>query len=100
MIRLAAFLAFALMLLAISLVTLRFQTRELFVQAEQLRQQAGELDAQWRRLQLRQAELNRNARVDAMARSELQMEPINSKKTIYVTVPPAGKASVSQDKRP
>ncbi|HEX2518120.1 MAG TPA: cell division protein FtsL, partial [Castellaniella sp.] len=44
MIRLALFLTLVLMTSAISLVTLRFQTRELFVASERLRSQAHELD--------------------------------------------------------
>lgn len=84
MTRLALFLTLVLMTSAISLVTLRFQTRELFVASERLRSQAHELDVDWRRLQLDRAELARNARIDALARTELHLVPVTPGRTIYL----------------
>lgn len=84
MTRLAVFLTLVLMTSAISLVTLRFQTRELFVASERLRSQAHELDVDWRRLQLDRAELARNARIDALARTELHLVPVTQGRTIYL----------------
>ncbi|MFT0534218.1 cell division protein FtsL [Castellaniella hirudinis] len=72
---------------AISLVTVRFQTRELFVSSERLKSQAQELDSEWRRLQLERAELARNARVSALARTELHLIPVTPDRTIYLPAP-------------
>jgi len=84
MTRLAMLLTLALMTSAISLVTVRFQTRELFVASERLKSQAHELDVDWRRLQLDRAELARNARIDALARTELHLVPVTQGRTIYL----------------
>jgi len=78
------FLALILMLSALSLVTARYQGRQLFMQNEQLKSQARELDIDWRRLQIERAELSRNARVDALARDVLKMVPIVPERTIYI----------------
>ena len=89
MIRLTLFLAFLLMASAISLVTVRFQSRELFVASERLKSSAHELDAEWRRLQLERAELARNARIDSLARSELHLVSVTPDRTIYLQQPTA-----------
>jgi cell division protein FtsL len=77
-------LALILMLSAMSLVTSRYQGRQLFMQNEQLKSQARELDIEWRRLQIERAELSRNARVDELARDVLKMVPIVPERTIYI----------------
>ncbi|CAM5194018.1 Cell division protein FtsL OS=Castellaniella defragrans OX=75697 GN=ftsL PE=3 SV=1 [Castellaniella defragrans] len=87
MIRLALVLTVLLMASAISLVTVRFQTRELFVTSEHLKSQAHELDTEWRSLQLERAELARNARIDALARTELHLVPVTPGRTIYLQEP-------------
>ncbi|MER1941555.1 MULTISPECIES: cell division protein FtsL [unclassified Castellaniella] len=99
MIRVAIFLAFCLMLSAISLVTARFQTRELFVASERLKSQAHELDTEWRRLQLERAELARNVRIDSLARTELHLIPVTPDRTIYLQEP-APAATSSSGGRP
>ncbi|MDP4590312.1 MAG: cell division protein FtsL [Burkholderiaceae bacterium] len=77
-------LALILMLSALSLVTARYQARQLFMQNEQFKSQARELDIDWRRLQIERAEWSRNARVDQLAREELKMVPIVPERTIYI----------------
>ncbi|MGB6008025.1 cell division protein FtsL [Castellaniella sp.] len=91
MIRITLVLALLLMASAISLVTVRFQTRELFVASERLKSQAHELDTEWRRLQLERAELARNARIDSLARTELHLVPVTPDRTIYLQEPAAGR---------
>jgi cell division protein FtsL len=95
MIRLTLFLALLLMASAISLVTVRFQTRELFVASERLKSRAHELDAEWRRLQLERAELARNARIDSLARSDLHLVSVTPGRTIYLQQP----APAAQEKQ-
>ncbi|NYT65553.1 cell division protein FtsL [Alcaligenaceae bacterium] len=82
--RLSIFFALALMASALSLVTARFQSRQLFVQAGQLEDKAQQLDTDWRRLQLERAEVSRNARIDSAARNELDMQPASLGRTIYL----------------
>ncbi|MCQ9615884.1 cell division protein FtsL [Paenalcaligenes niemegkensis] len=77
-------LAALLMLSAISLVTARYQARELYVAAELLTNKARELDTEWRRLQLERAELARNARIDHVAREDLAMVTGTPDRTIYL----------------
>ncbi|MGB6242906.1 MAG: cell division protein FtsL [Castellaniella sp.] len=89
MIRISLFLSLLLMASAISLVTVRFQARELFVTSERLKSQAHELDTEWRRLQLERAELARNARIDSLARSELHLVAVTPGRTIYLQESPA-----------
>ncbi len=84
MARLSLIFAVLLMISAISLVTARFQSRQLFVASERLSAKARELDTDWRRLQLERAELARNARIDEIARGELKMTTTSPERTIYL----------------
>lgn len=95
--RLSVFFAILLMLSAISLVTARYQSRQLFVESERQAAQARELDTDWRRLQLERAELARNARIDGIARQDFKMRPVSPDRTLYLkgdfaAVPPADAA--------
>lgn len=82
--RLCILFAILLMTSAMSLVTARFQSRELFVVLDQLSSRAHELDNDWRRLQLSRAELARNARIDRIARTDLGMMSTPPGNTIYI----------------
>jgi cell division protein FtsL len=84
MARLSILFAFLLMISALSLVTARFQSRQLFVEVDRLEDKAKELDTDWRRLQLERAELARNARIDGSAREALEMVNTTPDKTIYL----------------
>ncbi|NYT79659.1 cell division protein FtsL [Alcaligenaceae bacterium] len=97
MIRLSFLFAALLTISALSLVTARFQSRQLFVKLDRLEDKARQLDTDWRRLQLERAELQRNVRVDRSAREELGMVPTTPDRTLYVegpqpSAPGAGKA--------
>lgn len=87
--RACVFFAFVLMLSAFSLVTARYQSRQLFVQVEALNSRARDLDTDWRRLQLERAELARHVRIDDIARAELQMHSSSPARTIYLPAAPA-----------
>jgi len=78
--------AVLLMASALSLVTSRYQARQLFVEQEQLAAQARDLDTEWRQLQLARAQYARAARVDEIARKQLKMRPITPEQTLYVTL--------------
>ncbi len=87
MIRLCLFFSVLLMVSALSLVTARYQARQLFVAAERLDDRARELDIEWRRLQLERAELARNARIDHIARRDLGMVTATPDRTLYLDTP-------------
>lgn len=82
--RTALLLAALLMLSAISLVTSRYQSRQLFIELDRSNAQARTLDTDWRRLQLERAELVRNARIDEIARHDLGMLPASPDRTLYL----------------
>lgn len=84
MIRLSLVVAALLMLSAISLVTARFQSRQLYVVSDRLDAMARELDTDWRRLQVQRAQLARNARIDGIAREELKMISATPERSIYI----------------
>jgi cell division protein FtsL len=86
--RVSLVLAVVLMLCAISLVTARYQSRQLFVDVDRAQAQARDLENDWRRLQLDRAELARNARVDRAAREDLKMISIAPDRTLYLNQPP------------
>jgi len=86
--RTSLFVAVLLMLSAISLVTSRYQARQLFIELDRSHAQARTLDTDWRRLQLERAELARNARVDRAARQDLKMIPIVPDRTLYLNQAP------------
>jgi cell division protein FtsL len=79
-----------LMSCAISLVTSRYQARQLFIDFDRAQAQTRDLDNDWRRLQLDRAELARNARVDHAAREDLKMIPIAPDRTLYLNQAQAG----------
>jgi len=82
--RLSLILAAVLMLFAISLVTSRYQARQLFIDQERLVAQTRDLNVEWRRLQLERAEYARRVRVDEIARKQLKMHPISPEQTLYL----------------
>jgi len=88
MARISLIVAALLMLSAVSLVTSRYQSRQLFIELGRGQAQARDLDTDWRRLQLERAELARNARVDQAARGDLKMIPIVPDSTIYLNQAP------------
>jgi len=87
--RLSVIIAIVLMLSAISLVTARYQSRQLFVEFERVQAQTRDLETGWRRLQLERAEHARNSRVDEAASGELGMLGIVPDRTIYLVQPRA-----------
>ena len=82
--RLCILVAAVLMLSAISLVTARYQARQLYVELDRSKTQALNFDIEWRQLQLDRAEQARNANVDKLAREQLKMLSIVPERTIYI----------------
>jgi cell division protein FtsL len=82
--RLCFLVASVLMISAISLVTARYQARQLYVELDRSKTQALNFDIEWRQLQLDRAEQARNANVDKLAREQLKMTSIVPERTIYI----------------
>lgn len=82
--RLSLLFAALLMILSMSLVTARFQSRQLFVVSDRLDATARQLGTDWLRLQLERAELARNAHIDKVARDDLKMVSTSPQRTIYI----------------
>lgn len=70
---------------ALSLVNAQYRARHLFIELESLQQQARQLDIDWAQLQLDQSTLGKNARIEQIARTELNMTPLTAARTQYLT---------------
>jgi cell division protein FtsL len=70
---------------ALSLVNAQYQARHLFIELETLQQQARQLDIDYAQLQLDQSTLGKNARIEQIARTELNMTPLTPARTQYLT---------------
>ena len=60
------------------------ESRELFRQLEQARRDENEIQIEWRQLLVERGTLSSHARVEAMARSELQMAPVEGELRVLV----------------
>jgi cell division protein FtsL len=83
--RLNALLTAVLVLCALSLVKSQYQARLLFIDLGRAQSEARQLDIDWAQLQLDQSTLGKNARIDAVARRELNMVPVTPARTEYLT---------------
>jgi cell division protein FtsL len=90
--RVSLFLSILLMLSAISLVTSRYHSRQLFIELERGNTLSNTLDTDWRRLQLERAELARNARIDRAAQQDLKLIPVSPERTLYLNQATTGSA--------
>jgi cell division protein FtsL len=78
-------LAALLVLCGLSLVNAQYKSRHLFIQLERLQQEARHLDIEWSQLQLDQSSLTKAARIEQIARTELNMVPVAPERTQYLT---------------
>ena len=74
--RLNIALTAALVLCALSLVKSQYQARLLFIDLGRTHAEARQLDIDWAQLQLDQSTLGKHARIDTVARRELNMVPV------------------------
>ena len=79
------FLVAVLVGCALSLVNAQYQARNLFTELGKLEQQAKQLDIDWAQLQLDQSTLGKNARIEQIARTDLNMAPLTPARTQYLT---------------
>ena len=70
---------------ALSLVTAQYEARNLFIEQGKLEHQAKQLDIDWAQLQLDQSTLGKNARIEQIARTDLNMTPLTPARTQYLT---------------
>jgi cell division protein FtsL len=83
--RVCILVAIILMFSSLSLVTARYQARQLYDQLDRYRSNSRDLEIDWRRLQLDRAAESSNAKVDRLAREELKMTGVTPERTVYVT---------------
>jgi len=83
--RACVFVAIVLMFSALSLVTARYQARQLYDQLDKYKAKSHELEIDWRRLQLDRAAESSNAKVDRVARGELKMTGIVPDRTVFIS---------------
>ena len=74
-----------LVLCALSLVKSQYQARHLFIELERAQSQARQLDIEWAQLQLDQSTLGKHARIEDIARRELNMVQLTPNRTQYLT---------------
>ena len=91
--RICILIAMVLMFSALSLVTARYQARQLYDQLDRYKSKSQELEINWRRLQLDRAAESSNSKVDRLAREELKMTGIVPDRTVYVAQPRSGSST-------
>ncbi len=69
----------------LSVVKAQYETRNLFIVLGKLQQQAHQLDIDYSELQLDQSTLGKHARIEQIARTELNMAPLTPARTEYLT---------------
>lgn len=79
------FLAALLVGCALLLVNAQYRARNLFIELERAQQKTRQLDIEWSQLQLDQSTLGKNARIEEIARKELNMVPLTPDRTQYLT---------------
>ena len=78
-------LAAVLVTCALTLVKSQYRARHLFIELESMQQNARQLDIDWAQLQLDQSTLGKNARIEQIARTDLNMAPLTPARTQYLT---------------
>lgn len=87
--RVCVLVAMVLMFSGLSLVTARYQARQLYDQLDRYKAKAQEHEIDWRRLQLDRAAESSHTKVDRLARDELKMTGIVPDRTVYISQPEA-----------
>lgn len=80
-----AVLTVLLVICALSLVKAQYQARHLFTTLGKLENQASQLDIDYAQLRIDQSTLGKNARIEQIARTELNMAPLTPARTQYLT---------------
>ncbi len=83
--RLNFLLTVLLVACALSLVNAQYQARQLFIELERAGSATRQLDIEWAQLQLDQSTLGKNARIEEIARRDLNMVALTAQRTQYLT---------------
>jgi cell division protein FtsL len=83
--RLTFFITALLVTCALSQVNAQYQARELFIELERAQSQQRQLDIEWSQLQLEQSTLGKHARIEAVARKDVNMVALTPGRTQYLT---------------
>jgi cell division protein FtsL len=78
-------LVIVLVACSLSLVNAQYQARHLFIELERAQTEARQLDIDWAQLQLDQSTLGKNSRIEQIARTDLNMQPVSAARTQYLT---------------
>lgn len=84
--RLTFFITALLVVCALSQVNAQYQARELFIELERAQSQQRQLDIEWSQLQLEQSTLGKHARIEAVARKDVNMVALTPDRMQYLTV--------------
>lgn len=84
--RLTSFITALLVVSALSQVNAQYQARELFIELERAQSQQRQLDIEWSQLQLEQSTLGKHARIEAVARKDVNMVALTPARMQYLTV--------------
>lgn len=84
MTRLNLFLLVLVVFSALYLVNVQYESRRLYSELDRARAQAHRLDVDNERLQLEKRAQATSARIQLLARTRLQMRPVNPAITVYV----------------
>lgn len=93
MIRLNLVLLVALMASALYLVRVKYESRFLYTEIERAQNEARKLEVEHERLMVDKREQATPARVEKLAREQLQMRPATPAITQYVTLKGVGKGA-------
>ena len=83
--RLNMALGICLVFCALFLVNAQYQSRRLFIELERTQAATRQLEIEWRQLQLEQSTLAKQARIEAMAKRELNMAMATPARTLFLT---------------
>jgi cell division protein FtsL len=70
---------------ALLLVNSQYRARNLFIELERAQQKTRQLDIEWSQLKVDQSTLGKNARIEEIARTELNMVPLTPDRTQYLS---------------
>ncbi len=84
--RLNPILALCLVACALFLVHSQYQSRRLFVELERAQAQTRQLEIEARQLQLEQSKLSQHARIESVAKRNLNMLGVKPSETVYLTL--------------
>jgi cell division protein FtsL len=69
---------------ALLLVNSQYRARNLFIELERAQQKTRQLNIEWAQLKVDQSTLGKNARIEEIARTELNMVPLTPDRTQYL----------------